>query len=193
MWSFGISILEAGDGAIPRGNLSERAVLSEITRQPPPRFAKRKPSGDLQSLVNALLNKDPSVRPTAAQCLQVPWFTSACTREELKAYFDAQLAPVAAPTALAASSSGDEIDVLSRKKLSGRFDNWISKAKERRDKTEARAVSPNRRDSPRTLRTLSDMAILTLHCRARACTADPGTRSTACFMHTLRSRSTAQL
>ena len=179
MWSFGIAILEAGDGAIPRGNLSERAVLSEITRQPPPRFTKRKPSGDLQSLVNALLNKDASVRPTAAQCLQVPWFMAACTREELKAYFDTQLAPAPAPTALAASSSGDEMDVLSRKKLSGRFDNWISKAKERRDKTEARAVSPNRRDSPRTLHISGSK--LTPCRRARAFTADPCARSYACF------------
>ncbi|KAI0001812.1 kinase-like domain-containing protein [Russula vinacea] len=78
IWSFGITALELAQGRAPRSRESSRTVLSQIVEAAPPTLDRQggvhKYSRAFKETVERCLVKDPSLRPTAAQLLQTPFF-----------------------------------------------------------------------------------------------------------------------
>ncbi|KAI0304676.1 kinase-like domain-containing protein [Russula brevipes] len=81
IWSFGITALELAQGRAPRSRESSRTVLSHIVQAAPPTLDREggvhKYSRAFKEVVERCLVKDPSLRPTAAQLLQMPFFRNA--------------------------------------------------------------------------------------------------------------------
>ncbi|KAI0004123.1 kinase-like domain-containing protein [Russula compacta] len=81
IWSFGITALELAQGRAPRSRESSRSVLSQIVEAAPPTLDREggvhKYSRAFKEIVERCLVKDPSLRPTAAQLLQTPFFRNA--------------------------------------------------------------------------------------------------------------------
>jgi serine/threonine-protein kinase OSR1/STK39 len=78
IWSFGITALELAQGRAPRSRESSRTVLLQIVQGAPPTLDREggvhKYSRAFKEVVERCLAKDPSLRPTAAQLLQTPFF-----------------------------------------------------------------------------------------------------------------------
>jgi len=78
IWSFGITGLELAQGRAPRSRESSRTVLSQIVEAAAPTLDRQggvhKYSRAFKEIVERCLAKDPSLRPTAAQLLQTPFF-----------------------------------------------------------------------------------------------------------------------
>ncbi|KAI0281602.1 kinase-like domain-containing protein [Russula aff. rugulosa BPL654] len=78
IWSFGITALELAQGRAPRSREPSRTVLSQIVEAAPPTLDRQggvyKYSRAFKETVERCLVKDPSLRPTAAQLLQTPFF-----------------------------------------------------------------------------------------------------------------------
>ncbi|KAI0257345.1 kinase-like domain-containing protein [Lactifluus subvellereus] len=81
IWSFGITALELAQGRAPRSRESSRNVLLQIVQAAPPTLDREggvyKYSRAFKEIVERCLVKDPSLRPTAAQLLQTPFFKNA--------------------------------------------------------------------------------------------------------------------
>ncbi|KAH9004231.1 kinase-like protein [Lactarius hatsudake] len=81
IWSFGITALELAQGRAPRSRESSRTVLLQIVQGEPPTLDREggvhKYSRAFKEVVERCLVKDPSLRPTAAQLLQMPFFRNA--------------------------------------------------------------------------------------------------------------------
>lgn len=81
IWSFGITALELAQGRAPRSRESSRTVLLQIVQGEPPTLDREggvhKYSRAFKEIVERCLLKDPSLRPTAAQLLQMPFFRNA--------------------------------------------------------------------------------------------------------------------
>ncbi|KAH8997493.1 kinase-like domain-containing protein [Lactarius akahatsu] len=81
IWSFGITALELAQGRAPRSRESSRTVLLQIVQGEPPTLDREggvhKYSRAFKEIVERCLVKDPSLRPTAAQLLQMPFFRNA--------------------------------------------------------------------------------------------------------------------
>jgi len=76
IWAFGLILLELASGKYPYANTgSYFDLLGTIMDQPPPELPEGKDfSDDLASLIGLCLDKEPSMRPSARDLLQHPWF-----------------------------------------------------------------------------------------------------------------------
>eukprot|EP00798_Chlamydomonas_sp_ICE-L_P001381 gene1381-32748_t len=73
IWSFGITLLEMAHGHAPFAKFSPMKVLFMTLQNPPPTLddqGRKQFSKALKDLVTRCLQKDPRVRPTAAQLLE---------------------------------------------------------------------------------------------------------------------------
>ncbi|KAI9444993.1 kinase-like domain-containing protein [Lactarius indigo] len=99
IWSFGITALELAQGRAPRSRESSRTVLLQIVQGAPPTLDREggvhKYSRAFKEVVERCLVKDPSLRPTAAQLLQMPFFRNAKKRSYLVGTILRDLPPLA--------------------------------------------------------------------------------------------------
>lgn len=99
IWSFGITALELAQGRAPRSRESSRTVLLQIVQGAPPTLDREggvhKYSRAFKEVVERCLAKDPSLRPTAAQLLQTPFFRNAKKRSYLVGAILRDLPPLA--------------------------------------------------------------------------------------------------
>lgn len=99
IWSFGVTALELAQGRAPRSRESSRTVLLQIVQGAPPTLDREggvhKYSRTFKEIVERCLVKDPSLRPTAAQLLQMPFFRNAKKRSYLVGTILRDLPPLA--------------------------------------------------------------------------------------------------
>ncbi|KAI0308016.1 kinase-like domain-containing protein [Multifurca ochricompacta] len=99
IWSFGITALELAQGRAPRSRESSRTVLLHIVQAAPPTLDREggvhKYSRAFKEVVERCLVKDPSLRPTAEQLLQTPFFRNAKKRSYLVGTILRDLPPLA--------------------------------------------------------------------------------------------------
>ncbi|KAL4247279.1 protein kinase superfamily protein [Abortiporus biennis] len=81
IWSFGITALELAQGRAPRSREKPHSVLLNVVQKDPPTLDRNggvhKYSRAFEEMVTMCLNKDPSLRPTAAELLDTHFFKSA--------------------------------------------------------------------------------------------------------------------
>ncbi|KAH8835916.1 kinase-like domain-containing protein [Flagelloscypha sp. PMI_526] len=81
IWSFGITALELAQGRPPRSRESHKKVLLKTIQDDPPTLDREggihKYSRSFKEVVEKCLVKDPTLRPTAAQLLEMPFFKNA--------------------------------------------------------------------------------------------------------------------
>jgi len=80
VWSFGCTVLHLVSGQLPWSEVLReidvpQALFYKIgTAQTPPQWPRDRVSPELDSMLETCLARDPSVRPTAAELAQHPWF-----------------------------------------------------------------------------------------------------------------------
>ncbi|KAI0322324.1 kinase-like domain-containing protein [Amylostereum chailletii] len=81
IWSFGITALELAQGRAPRSRESPSAVLLQTVHNASPTLDRdggvHKYSRAFKELIDSCLVRDPSLRPTASQLLQMAFFKNA--------------------------------------------------------------------------------------------------------------------
>ncbi|KAI0027812.1 kinase-like domain-containing protein, partial [Vararia minispora EC-137] len=87
IWSFGITALELAQGRAPRSRESPSAVLLQTVHGESPTLNREggvhKYSRAFKEVVDACLVKDPALRPTTVQLLQMPFFKNAKRKSHL--------------------------------------------------------------------------------------------------------------
>ncbi|KAI0787018.1 kinase-like domain-containing protein [Abortiporus biennis] len=81
IWSFGITALELSQGCAPRSREKSYSVLLNVVQKDPPTLDRNGGTHNyspvFEEMVSMCLNKDPSLRPTAAKLLITHFFKSA--------------------------------------------------------------------------------------------------------------------
>jgi len=87
IWSFGVTIIEMAQGKAPYDGFDPLKVLLLTLKNPAPTLegssAASKFSPELHAVVNACLQKDPTLRPTASELLKMPFFITAAASAQV--------------------------------------------------------------------------------------------------------------